>query len=178
MRGEPDKLTAFLVIAAFAAALFTGAPATAQDLGPSRDVQVDLEREQTQGVDPSQMVSEEDFHALVDGRTVYFELEDGSLWGREYYIRGTNRTVFEFTDGECYNGDWRKEGPFFCYYYLEQPSCWLTYYEGDRLTVLSRGGARQRVRKITDETLSCDADLLSLAPDQAPLRDRDAREEG
>ncbi len=116
--------------------------------------------------DPQRSIGKAEFNALVDGRTVYFELEDGTFWGREYYIRGTNRTVFEFADGQCYNGDWRKEGDYYCYYYLDEPSCWLTFYEGDRLTVLSRNGAKQRVRRISDETLSCDADLFSRAPNR------------
>lgn len=158
MLGRPDQLTPvarlLLVLALTALAPARAGAQTADDRAQAEQPLPADRRE----------IGEAEFHALVDGRTVYFELEDGTLWGREYYITGTRRTVFEFYDGECFNGDWRKEGPYYCYYYTGQPSCWLTFYEGDKLTVLSRSGAKQRVRKITDETLSCEADLLTLAP--------------
>ena len=168
MLGRPAQLTRaarlFLTLLALGAALplaFVSAPA--QDAAPRAQAEPIPQSDQLPPVDRRD-VDKAEFHAMVDGRTVYFELEDGTLWGREYYIAGTQRTVFEFYDGECFNGDWRKEGPYYCYYYTGEPSCWLTYYEGDQLTVLSRSGAKQRVRKITEETLSCDADLLTWSP--------------
>lgn len=114
------------------------------------------------------------FKALVDGNTVYFELEDGSLWGREYYRPGTNETVFIVAEtGECLKGFWRLEGERYCYYYRDRPSCWLTYYEGDRIVVEAPDGMRQRVRKIvSNEPLSCEKGLVSqvLPPLPGPVQ--------
>lgn len=105
-----------------------------------------------------------EFHSIVDGKTVYFELEDGTPWGREYYIPGTQDSVFVFHDGECFEGYWQVEGLYYCYYYRDQPSCWLTFWEDGQIKVESRGGMRQVVGKIVDfEPLSCQPELLSRA---------------
>ncbi|MEO1331695.1 MAG: hypothetical protein AAFW46_18780, partial [Pseudomonadota bacterium] len=109
------------------------------------------------------------FKQMVDGKTVYFELLDGSLWGREFYRPGTNQTVFiHETTGECLNGTWDLVGDRYCYYYRNEPSCWLTFYEGDQIIVESRDGSRQRVRKIvSNEPLSCDEGLISRRQNSA-----------
>lgn len=107
-----------------------------------------------------------EFRALTDGKTLYFELEDGRLWGREYYIPGTQDSIFVFADGECFEGYWTYDETYYCYHYRENPSCWLHYWEGDQIKVESRSGMRQVVGKIVDrEPLSCEPELLSaLSP--------------
>lgn len=109
----------------------------------------------------------EAFKALVDGKTLYFSLPDGAHWGREYYIPGTQRSVFIFANGECFNGTWRLEEERYCYYYHPDPSCWLTFYVDERLTVISRRGDVQYVEQIVDdEPLVCGGEV-SQAPGRA-----------
>ncbi|MCI4662878.1 MAG: hypothetical protein MRY63_13790 [Neomegalonema sp.] len=102
------------------------------------------------------------FQALVDGKTLYFTLPNGSFWAREWYEPGSNRTVIQMNSGECIEGHWELHGNRYCYFYREQPSCWLTHYEADRLKVVSRTGSVQYVDKITDnEPLSCELPPVS-----------------
>ncbi len=114
---------------------------------------------------PRRDISPEAFKAMTDGKTLYFELVDGQLWGREFYVPGSNRTVFKnaLTD-ECLEGHYTREGDRFCYHYRDQPSCWLTFYEDDQIVVEAEDGQRQWVRKIvSNEPLSCADGLLSEA---------------
>ena len=97
-----------------------------------------------------------EFQNLFIGKTVYFELEDGTLWGREYYVPGSQDAVFVFADGQCFEGYWAKVEDRYCFFYRDEPSCWLTFWEADRIIVVSRDGMRQRVRTIVEsEPLSC-----------------------
>ncbi|MEO1291390.1 MAG: hypothetical protein AAFV62_00940, partial [Pseudomonadota bacterium] len=105
-----------------------------------------------------------EFRSLVSGKTLHFILPDGSPWGREWYQPGTQRSVFVFRDGTCFDGQWERKGNRYCYYYRDEPSCWLTHYEGDRIKVISRTQMVQYVARITsNEPLSCDPELLSRA---------------
>lgn len=121
-------------------------------------------------------IAPDEFKRMTDGKTVYFELLDGSLWGKEYYLPGTNRTVFEHATADlCLDGYWTREGLRYCYHYRDTPSCWLTFYEGDDIIVEARDGARQRVRKIvSDEPLAC-GDDVSQAPAAPDMRRRAER---
>lgn len=110
---------------------------------------------------PAVDVPLEEYRRLLDGRTAYFYLANGALWGREYYIPGTDRSVFRYPDGRCFEGEWRVEGGLYCFYYRERPSCWRTVWLGGRLTVFSQAGGVQFIDHIADgEPLSCGSDLI------------------
>lgn len=150
--------------AVLACLIFLAAPAIADDIRP---LQADAQ-DRTDERPASEILRDiplSEFRSIVDGKTVYFELEDGTPWGREYYIPGTQNSVFVFHDGECFEGYWQVEGLYYCYYYRDQPSCWLTFWEDGEIKVESRSGMRQVVGKIADfEPLSCEPELLSRAP--------------
>ena len=110
-------------------------------------------------------LSFDEFRKLSDGKTLHFHLPDGTPWGREYYIPGTQDSVFVFHDGECFEGYWTYDGQHYCYHYQTEPSCWVHFWRQGQLTVESRGGHRQVVVAIRDrEPLSCKPDLLSGLP--------------
>lgn len=107
-------------------------------------------------------LSFDEFREISDGKTLHFHLPDGTPWGREYYIPGTQDSVFIFHDGECFEGYWTYDGQHYCYHYQNEPSCWVHFWRQGQLTVESRGGHRQVVVAIRDrEPLSCKPDLLS-----------------
>lgn len=107
----------------------------------------------------------DEFRALADGKTLYFQLMDGRFWGREYYVPGTQESVFVFADGECFEGYWTYRDEIYCYHYREQPSCWRHFWLDGSIAVESGDGLRQVVAKITEnEPLSCKPELLSEAP--------------
>ncbi|MBX2853740.1 MAG: hypothetical protein KTR21_02065 [Rhodobacteraceae bacterium] len=106
-----------------------------------------------------------EFRKLSDGKTLHFHLPDGTPWGREYYIPGSQDSIFIFHDGECFEGYWTYDGQHYCYHYQSEPSCWVHFWRQGQLTVESRGGHRQVVVAIRDrEPLSCKPDLLSSMP--------------
>lgn len=119
--------------------------------------------------DDRELIGLAEFEALFMGRTATFVLEDGSPWGQEYYVPGGRRTVFVFHTGECLEGRWEPQGERYCFFYREQPSCWLTFRESGRLMVEELGGGRQVISEISAEApLSCSPDLFSqLAPSPA-----------
>lgn len=104
----------------------------------------------------------DEFRALSDGKTLHFLLEDGTPWGREYYVPGTQDSVFVFDNGECFEGYWTYDQQYYCYFYRDEPSCWTHFWEEGRIKVESRSGMRQIVGRIVDqEPLSCEPELLS-----------------
>lgn len=109
------------------------------------------------------MIDIPEFERLFLGKTVYFELPTGELWGREYYLPGSNDAVFQFAEtGQCLEGYWAKVDDRYCFFYRDQPSCWLTYWEGDKIIVVSREGNRQQIRQIVDyEPISCEPAVTS-----------------
>ncbi len=148
-----------------------GAGAGAGDAG-TRDAEegagVELELA-PDGVSPETLggksIGRDEFAKLFIGKTVYFELLDGTPWGREYYAPDGRRTVFVYWDGRCFEGRWAQKGPRYCFYYRNQPSCWLTYWREGRIIVMSEEGMRQRVGKIVDdEPLSCQPAAVSWSP--------------
>lgn len=141
---------ALAVIAALAGALALAAPAAAQstDAGPAR-----------------QDIELPEFRELFVGKTVYFSLEDGTRWGREYYRPGSQESVFVFEDGPCFEGHWNKVDRHYCFYYREEASCWQTFWENDKIYVVSRTGMRQEIERIVDsEPLSCEPQGVSFSP--------------
>lgn len=107
----------------------------------------------------------DEFRALADGKTLYFQLLDGRFWGREYYVPGTQESVFVFADGECFEGYWTYRDQVYCYHYRDQPSCWRHFWLDGAIAVESGDGLRQVVAKIAEnEPLSCKPELLSQGP--------------
>ena len=106
-----------------------------------------------------------EFRELFMGKTVYFRLEDGTRWGREYYKPGGQESVFVFENGPCFEGRWDKVDDRYCFYYREEASCWLTFWENEEIYVVSRTGMRQQIDRIVEsEPLSCEPEGVSFAP--------------
>lgn len=152
-----------LAVAMVGALALLSAPAAAQSIGAPETIEpAQAPSAEANAQDGLRTIPFAEFRALTDGKTLYFELEDGQLWGREYYVPGTQDSVFVFADGECFEGYWTYDETYYCYHYRDQPSCWLHFWEGGQIKVESATGMRQVVGKIVDrEPLSCEPELLS-----------------
>lgn len=166
------NLTAYMAAVVCAFVLIAVAPAAAQSITPPQLADTPAADADIDRATSLQTIPFAEFRAMTDGKTVYFELEDGEPWGREYYIPGTQDSIFVFADGECFEGHWTYDSSYYCYHYRDQPSCWLHFWEGDTIKVESRSGMRQVVGKIVErEPLSCEPELLSaLTPGHALSR--------
>lgn len=153
--------------AALSVALSIGAASTAfaQDATPPPETAPQTTPETSSETSSERRpIGLEEFRALVDGKTVYYATPDGVPIGREYFPPGRNSAVYVHVDGPCLNGTWRYAWPVFCFKYRQQPSCWSTYWDGDRIFVLSDDGQLQQITAIVEnEPLVCN-DLLSAAP--------------
>lgn len=104
----------------------------------------------------------ESWRALVEGKTLTYRAS-GGLMGREYYVPNSNRVVFVYFDGRCYDGSWTETDGVFCFAY-DGEFCFHHLRRGGKLIAREMNGAEQIVTSITDETLACTPDLISRAP--------------
>ncbi|KAA9010225.1 hypothetical protein [Histidinibacterium aquaticum] len=101
----------------------------------------------------------ESFEALVEGRTLTFEIA-GEPYGIERYMEG-RRVIWSFLDGQCTQGEWYQQGEAICFVYdraPDDPQCWEIYDEGERLrTVFLSGEQRSTLYEARpgDEELVC-----------------------
>lgn len=96
---------------------------------------------------------------MVAGKTLYYQADFG-LMGREYYPPGSNRAVFVYFDGSCYDGTWEEADGVFCFHY-DARHCFRHFERDGVLIAQEMDGTEQIVTKMTDEVLSCAPDLLS-----------------
>lgn len=106
-------------------------------------------------------IEEADWRALVSGKTLYYSTPAG-LVGREYYPPNSDRAIFIYHDGQCFDGTWREENGIYCFLYNGE-HCFQHLRQGERIFVRELDGDTQDVVRITDEVLSCDPDLFSRA---------------
>lgn len=111
--------------------------------------------------EPVQSFTEAEWRALVSGKTLYYDTPWGFM-GREYYVPNSNRAVFVYYDGRCYDGTWSQDAGLFCFLY-DGRHCFEHLREGARIFVRELDGDEQDVVRITDEVLSCEPQLLSQA---------------
>lgn len=115
--------------------------------------------------DTGEDIAPEDWRALVAGRTVWYRIGP-DLWGRERYAVGADRVVFQFADGECVEGGWTYEAPWYCFDFQGAltgagPHCFRHLRHDSGLWVLSLAGEAQAVVKIDATPLSCGPDVVS-----------------
>ena len=109
----------------------------------------------------ARLIEIDEFRRLFLGKTLSFVLGDGRLWGTEYYDLDGYNVTFLHRDGVCLAGHWDKRDDYYCFYYREKPSCWLTYEIDGQIEVLSRDGQLQRVAAIEDDRpISCEPELI------------------
>lgn len=144
---RPHALISAMLLAALAfTALAVETPASAATPSGETEGDVYLTREQ--------------WRAIADGRTLYYRNESGAFVGREYYVPGTQRAVFVYFDGNCYEGTWSESGGVFEFRY-DDVFFFRHLRRGDSLIAAEIGGSEQVVFNITDEVLSCAENLTS-----------------
>lgn len=114
----------------------------------------------------------EEFRKKFIGKTVTFQLPDGSPWGKEYYDPNGVVTIFVHNNGECLIGAWARRGDFDCFDYEQGASCWLTYEIGGKLEVLSSDNHRQLITSVVDnDPLTCKPELIGrgAGPNYTPV---------
>ncbi|MEM6620472.1 MAG: hypothetical protein AAF631_14410, partial [Pseudomonadota bacterium] len=70
------------------------------------------------------IVSPEAFQRMSEGRTMTFS-RGGEFYGAEqFYTR--RRSLWQYADGTCTDGEWYAEGDYICFVYEESPvpQCW------------------------------------------------------
>lgn len=76
-------------------------------------------------------MNSQEFDALSNGWTLYFEDDSGAYFGAEQYL-GNGRTVWRPRNGGCQWGEWYEAEDQICFLYKGQsPSCWRLYAEGE-----------------------------------------------
>lgn len=113
---------------------------------------------------PVEAISEAEWRALVSGKTLYYSTVSGFM-GREYYPPNSNRSIFEYFDGTCFDGSWSQADGIYCFIYGDT-HCFEHLRQGERIFVRELDGDEQDVFRITDEVLSCEPELLSRAMPQ------------
>ncbi|MEM9725099.1 MAG: hypothetical protein AAF909_06535 [Pseudomonadota bacterium] len=106
--------------------------------------------------------TEDSWRALVEGKTLYYQI-DADTVGREYYIPGTNRAVFEYAGGgpdRCFEGVWTVVNGWFCFEY-DATHCFRHLERDGEIYARQTNGVDQRVFKKTEERLSCEPEFVS-----------------
>lgn len=104
--------------------------------------------------------NEESWRALVEGKTLYYELPGGPV-GREYYVPGGNRVLFEYAGGAaCFDGRWTEENNVFCFEY-DGTHCFFHLRKNGEVIARELNGADQVVTRVVVEPFSCEQDLVS-----------------
>lgn len=106
-----------------------------------------------------------EWRALVEGKTLYYETSRGypegfGLMGKEYYVPNSNKVVFVYANGDCYEGTWEVRDQIFCYNY-DRRHCFRQFDRDGRWVVQEMDGREQVVVKVTNEVLSCAPGLTS-----------------
>ncbi|WP_424926571.1 hypothetical protein [Amaricoccus tamworthensis] len=65
-----------------------------------------------QGVD----IPPAEWLAMAAGRTLTYRL-NGEFWALEHYHEGTNRVSLELRSGECVEGTWEYQEPWYCFHW-------------------------------------------------------------
>lgn len=109
--------------------------------------------------------TETEWRALVEGKTLYYETSRGypdgfGLMGKEYYVPNSNKVVFVYANGDCYEGTWDVEDDVFCFNY-DARHCFKQFDRDGQWVVQEMDGREQVVVKITNEVLSCAPGLTS-----------------
>ncbi|APE42998.1 hypothetical protein BOO69_05865 [Sulfitobacter alexandrii] len=103
-------------------------------------------------------LSPEEFMDHAAGRTLTFEsLGTGRLVGIEEFL-SRQRTVWARSDGSCTYGEVTLTDSQVCFRYEDQwgvNHCWTPYEVDGTIIVVSPGGSRQRVSRITDQPVAC-----------------------
>lgn len=99
------------------------------------------------------------WHELVGGKTLYYSYK-GRVVGREYYDPESNKAVFIYFNGNCYEGNWYEQNGIFCFNYGGM-HCFEHFEKDGQIIARGVGGDDQIVVKFTDEILSCDPEFLS-----------------
>lgn len=71
-----------------------------------------------------EIVSPSEFQRMSEGKTLYFS-RGGRFYGAEqFYTR--RRSLWQFADGECDEGEWFARQDFICFVYDQNPTpqCW------------------------------------------------------
>ena len=105
------------------------------------------------------LVSPSEFQAMSEGRTMYFS-RGGQVYGAEqFYTR--RRSLWQFSDGECDNGEWYAEGSYICFVYDQNPGpqCWhFLRKEGGSFAARLRGSTEEfdiYLDRVDEEPLDC-----------------------
>lgn len=105
------------------------------------------------------IVSPSEFQRLSEGKTLYFS-RGGRFYGAEqFYTR--RRSLWQFADGDCDNGEWYAQGDFICFVYDQNPTpqCWHFLRRGnDRFAARAEGTTEEfdiLLETVDEEPLDC-----------------------
>lgn len=112
---------------------------------------------------PQRQMFEPEWRERFVGRTVYYEMSRGyptgaGLMGKEYYVPNSNKVVFVYNNGECFEGTYDVSDGVFCFNYDDR-HCFRHYERDGQWIVVELDGREQIVASVTDEVLSCTPDL-------------------
>lgn len=103
------------------------------------------------------------FDTYVTGKTLSFNLPDGTTFGVEQYLPD-RRVIWSATPGECLHGVWFDTPSSICFRYEndETPRCWAVTRTDTGLRADSPGGTTLFEATESDKPLACPGpDLLS-----------------
>lgn len=96
----------------------------------------------------AQPLQGDEWRELADGNTVFYDAS-GQPEGREYYYPGQNFSIYQTTDGKCYEGPWAYDDGRFCFWYADIFQCFAYYRRGDEIfSKADEGGRELRVTRI------------------------------
>ena len=104
------------------------------------------------------IVSPSEFEALSRGKTMYFS-RNGQFYGAEQFYQ-SRRSLWQYTDGECSDGEWFARGDMVCFVYDHDPTpqCWHFLEKSGRYAARAEGATAEfdiEMFKIDDEPLDC-----------------------
>ena len=104
----------------------------------------------------------DEWRAMTAGRTVWYRV-DGEFWGRERYDREGDGVTFQFRDGECFDGSWRRtEDRWYCFDFgFARPHCFRHLELDGEFWALGVEGGVQKIERIDDAPLACGPDVVS-----------------
>ncbi len=99
--------------------------------------------------------------AMAAGRTLTYRL-NGEFWALEHYHRDSNRVSLELRSGECVEGTWEYQEPYYCFHWDEiGTSCFRHARTDQGAIIIEPMGAPgstasiQHMTGISDVPLSC-----------------------
>ncbi|TVQ52673.1 MAG: hypothetical protein EA355_14705 [Rhodobacteraceae bacterium] len=107
-----------------------------------------------------EVIGLDEWRAMTEGRTVWYSLR-GRHWGKEHFHRGRDEATFMTPQGECMTAPWMHNDGVFCFAYGGLHCFRHVRRDGELFAIPTAGGEEQRIVRIDDTPLSCEAPLSS-----------------